>query len=63
MKGGESEGASAATLNLSDEREKGVFMGISADTLEGPEFPSGFSKMTEDWHHQSPRKTFYPKVT
>ena len=48
MKGGESEEASAATLSLSDEREKGVFMGISADTLEGPELPMGFSKMTED---------------
>ena len=48
MKGGESEEASAATLSLSDEREKGVFTGISADTLEGPEFPLGFSKMTKD---------------
>lgn len=51
MKAGESEGASAATwLDLSDERvwEKGVFTGISADTLEGPEFPLGFSKMTAD---------------
>lgn len=51
MKGGESEGASAATwLDLSDERvwEKGVFTGITADTLEKPEFPWDFSKMTED---------------
>lgn len=51
MKGGESEGASAATwLDLSDERvwEKGVFTGITADTLEGPEFPWNFSKMIED---------------
>ena len=51
VEGGESEGASAATwLDLSDERvwEKGVFTEISADALEGPEFPWGFSKVTED---------------
>ena len=51
MRGGESEGASAATWHdLSDDRvgEKEALTGVSADTLERPKFPLGSSKMTED---------------